>query len=731
MRQGFVKAAAVTPKIKVADTKYNAELILDMMKESTRQGAKIVVFPELCLTGYTCQDLFLQERLLQGAKDALMKLVKESASLDAIFFVGLPFEILGKLYNVAAVFSHGEVLGLVPKSYLPNYNEFYEARHFVSGAELATEVVLPDGSCVPADRDLLFVCEQMPKLRIGVELCEDLWTPNPPSISHALAGASVLVNLSASNELTGKDSYRRELVSGQSARLLAAYIYASAGEGESTQDLVFSGHNIIAENGQILAESKRFGHGILYSEIDVERLCAQRRRMTTFVTEDQTHTEILFSLKIEETKLTRFIDPAPFVPTDRQNREKRCDEILMIQAMGLKKRLEHTGANAVVGISGGLDSTLALLVTVRAFDLCGRDHKGITAVTMPGFGTTDRTYDNAVKLIQSLGAEFVEVDICQSVNVHFSDIGQDPSVHDVTYENSQARERTQILMDIANKKNALVIGTGDLSELALGWATYNGDHMSMYAVNASVPKTLVRHLVRYYADTCEDKQLSDTLYDVLDTPVSPELLPPEDGKISQKTEDLVGPYELHDFFLYYMLRQGFSPAKIYRLAKIAFAGTYEDAFILKWLKTFCRRFFAQQFKRSCLPDGPKVGSVAVSPRGDILVTKSKGHTVIVVSVGGSAPSGSTSTSKPAVSGSTARVESARSKDAAIAGKYKTTSNLYLRVGAGTGKTAITLMPAGSSVQCYGYYTTYNGTRWYYVVYGDKTGFCSSAYLQKA
>ena len=601
MRQGFVKAAAVTPKIKVADTKYNAELILDMMKESARQGAKIVVFPELCLTGYTCQDLFLQERLLQGAKDALMKLVKESASLDAIFFVGLPFEILGKLYNVAAVFSHGEVLGLVPKSYLPNYNEFYEARHFVSGAELATEVVLPDGSCVPADRDLLFVCEQMPKLRIGVELCEDLWTPNPPSISHALAGASVLVNLSASNELTGKDSYRRELVSGQSARLLAGYIYASAGEGESTQDLVFSGHNIIAENGQILAE----------------RLCAQRRRMTTFVTEDQTHTEILFSLKIEETKLTRFIDPAPFVPTDRQNREKRCDEILMIQAMGLKKRLEHTGANAVVGISGGLDSTLALLVTVRAFDLCGRDHKGITAVTMPGFGTTDRTYDNAVKLIQSLGAEFVEVDICQAVNVHFSDIGQDPSVHDVTYENSQARERTQILMDIANKKNALVIGTGDLSELALGWATYNGDHMSMYAVNASVPKTLVRHLVRYYADTCEDKQLSDTLYDVLDTPVSPELLPPEDGKISQKTEDLVGPYELHDFFLYYMLRQGFSPAKIYRLAKIAFAGTYEAAFILKWLKTFCRRFFAQQFKRSCLPDGPKVGSVAVSPRGDL------------------------------------------------------------------------------------------------------------------
>ena len=614
---GFVKTAAVCPRVTVGAADKNVDNMLPLIKGAASSGAQIIALPELCITGYTCSDLFSQDRLIESAEAALGRLVLECADIGALVIVGLPVRVRGRLFNCAAAFQNGKLMGVVPKSYLPNYNEFYEARHFVSGAELATEVVLPDGSCVPADRDLLFVCEQMPKLRIGVELCEDLWTPNPPSISHALAGASVLVNLSASNELTGKDSYRRELVSGQSARLLAAYIYASAGEGESTQDLVFSGHNIIAENGQILAESKRFGHGILYSEIDVERLCAQRRRMTTFVTEDQTHTEILFSLKIEETKLTRLIDPAPFVPTDRQNREKRCDEILMIQAMGLKKRLEHTGANAVVGISGGLDSTLALLVTVRAFDLCGRDHKGITAVTMPGFGTTDRTYDNAVKLIQSLGAEFVEVDICQSVNVHFSDIGQDPSVHDVTYENSQARERTQILMDIANKKNALVIGTGDLSELALGWATYNGDHMSMYAVNASVPKTLVRHLVRYYADTCEDKQLSDTLYDVLDTPVSPELLPPEDGKISQKTEDLVGPYELHDFFLYYMLRQGFSPAKIYRLAKIAFAGTYEAAFILKWLKTFCRRFFAQQFKRSCLPDGPKVGSVAVSPRGDL------------------------------------------------------------------------------------------------------------------
>ena len=616
MKQGFVKVAAVTPKIKVADTAYNGKLIRSYMEECAKEGAKIVVFPELCITGYTCQDLFLQEKLLQGAEEELLQIAECSVAIDGIFFVGLPYEINGKLYNMAAVISGGEVLGMVPKSFLPNYNEFYERRHFTPGAELCTEVTLSDGSVVPVDRDLLFTCDNMRRLRIGVELCEDLWTPNPPSIGHALAGATVIVNLSASNEITGKDSYRRELVAGQAARLLAAYIYASAGEGESTQDLVFSGHNIIAENGHILAESKRFTYGVIYSEIDVEKLTEERRRMTTFETED-THTDIAFSLKMEETKLTRFVDPAPFVPGDKNTRDKRCDEILMIQAMGLKKRLEHTNANAVVGISGGLDSTLALLVTARAFDLSGKDRKGIIAVTMPGFGTTDRTYDNAVKLIECLGATFVEVDIKNAVNVHFSDIGQDPAVHDVTYENSQARERTQILMDIANKNNALVIGTGDLSELALGWATYNGDHMSMYAVNASVPKTLVRHLVQYYADTCQDAELEKTLLDVLDTPVSPELLPPEDGKISQKTEDLVGPYELHDFFLYHMLRLGFTPAKIYRLARIAFAGTYDDDFILKWLKTFYHRFFAQQFKRSCLPDGPKVGSVAVSPRGDL------------------------------------------------------------------------------------------------------------------
>lgn len=555
-----------------------------------------------------------------------MQLAEASASLPGIYFVGLPYEINGKLYNVAAAISDGQVLGMVPKSYIPNYNEFYEVRHFTSGAELSVSVTLPDGSDVLVDREQMFVCEQMPKLKIAVELCEDLWTPNPPSIAHALSGADVIVNLSASNEITGKSEYRKELVCGQSARLISAYIYASAGEGESTQDLVFAGHNMIAENGRMLAESERFGHGVIYTEIDVEKLTAERRRMTTFVTEDH-YSEVTFELEQEETKLTRYIDPAPFVPGNKNDRDKRCDEILMIQAMGLKKRLEHTGAGAVVGISGGLDSTLALLVTVRAFDLLGRDRKEITAVTMPGFGTTDRTYDNAVNLIRCLGAEFVEVDIKNAVNVHFADIGQDASVHDVTYENSQARERTQILMDIANKKNALVIGTGDLSELALGWATYNGDHMSMYAVNASVPKTLVRHLVRYYADTCGDELLEKTLLDVLDTPVSPELLPPEDGKISQKTEDLVGPYELHDFFLYYMLRFGFAPEKIYRLARIAFGETYEDAFILKWLKTFYRRFFAQQFKRSCLPDGPKVGSVAVSPRGNLRMPSDACYTI--------------------------------------------------------------------------------------------------------
>lgn len=617
MKHGFVKVAAITPKIKVADTAYNSGLIMEAMETASQAGAKVVVFPELCITGYTCGDLFWQNKLIASAKEELLKIAAKSKDLDGIFFVGLPYDINGKLYNMAAAVSGGEVIGMVPKTFIPNYNEFYEARYFTSGENLCAVEFLPDGTEVYVDTDLIFGCEDLPQLKIAAEICEDLWTPEPPGIRHAMAGANVIVNLSASDENTGKAQYRRELVSGQSARLICGYIYTSAGDGESTQDVVYSGHNIIAENGKVLGESRRFTNEPVYTEFDVARLESERRRMSTFVTED-THTEIGFSLKIEDTELTRYIDPAPFVPGSKHDRDMRCDEILMIQAMGLKKRLEHTGCqSAVIGISGGLDSTLALLVTVRAFDLLGMEHSRIAAVTMPGFGTTDRTYDNAVNLIKCLGAEFIEVDIKNAVNVHFSDIGHDPAVHDVTYENGQARERTQILMDLANKKNGMVIGTGDLSELALGWATYNGDHMSMYAVNASVPKTLVRHLVNYYADTCGDELLKNTLLDVLDTPVSPELLPPEEGKISQKTEDLVGPYELHDFFLYYMLRCGYEPLKIYRLAKLAFEGRYDDEFIMKWLKTFYRRFFAQQFKRSCLPDGPKVGSVAVSPRGDL------------------------------------------------------------------------------------------------------------------
>ena len=618
MRQGFVKVAAVTPKIGVADVKENARILFRHIKEAEENGAKIIVLPELCLSGYTCNDLFLQELLLRSVKEQLFELAEKTSSVDALIFVGMPLEYNGKLYNVAAALNYGKILGFVPKTYLPNYNEFYEARHFTRGMEQVVEVPLREGLSVPMGTNLMFYCKQMPELRVAAEICEDVWTPEPPSIRHALNGANVIVNLSASDETTGKDLYREELIAGQSARLLCGYVYASAGDGESTQDVVYSGHNIIAEDGRILKKAARFVNETIYSEFDILKLNAERRRMSTYETRDDSYCKVGFSLEIEETKLTRYVDPAPFVPSSQADRQKRCDEILMIQSMGLKKRLEHTHCKTVVvGISGGLDSTLALLVTVRAFDLLGMDHKNITAVTMPGFGTTDRTYDNAVNLIKCLGCDFIEVDIKDAVNIHFRDIGQDPSVHDVTYENGQARERTQILMDIANKENGMVIGTGDMSELALGWATYNGDHMSMYAVNCSVPKTLVRHLVQFYADTCNEKELEEVLLDVLDTPVSPELLPPTDGEISQKTEDIVGPYELHDFYLYYLLRFGYSPAKIYRLAKIAFAGTYGNEVILKWLKTFCRRFFMQQFKRSCLPDGPKVGTVAVSPRGDL------------------------------------------------------------------------------------------------------------------
>lgn len=618
MKHGFVKVAAVTPKIKVADPVYNAQVICESMDEAVDKGAKILVFPELCLTGYTCNDLFLQELLLTKAKEQLLTIANHTVDIDALVFVGLPLEWENKLYNVAAVLQQGEILGFIPKKNIPNYGEFYEYRHFTPAPEEVTTCLFY-GEEIPFGTNLLFECDAVQGLTVACEICEDVWGVNPPSTAHALAGANVIVNLSASNETVGKNSYRQTLITATSARLVAAYIYASAGEGESTQDLVFGGHNVIAENGTILAEAKRFKNETVYGDIDIHRIRAERRRMTTFQTNhEESYLVIPFSLEEQETVLDRTFGATPFVPSDVQEREKRCEEILSIQAYGLKKRYEHTGSRtAVIGISGGLDSTLALLVTVRAFDLLGLDRKNIICVTMPCFGTTDRTYENACTLTKTLGATLEEVDIREAVTLHFRDIKQNPDVHDVTYENGQARERTQVLMDIANKSGGLVIGTGDMSELALGWATYNGDHMSMYGVNAGVPKTLVRHLVRYYADTCENSELNKVLLDVLDTPVSPELLPPTDGKIAQKTEDIVGPYELHDFFLYYMLRCGFEPAKIYRIAKMTFAGTYEDAFILKWLKTFYRRYFAQQFKRSCLPDGPKVGSVAVSPRGDL------------------------------------------------------------------------------------------------------------------
>ncbi len=621
MEQGFIRVAAATPKIRVADPEYNGEQILKLMEQGVKDHAKVMVFPELCLTGYTCGDLFLQDALLDAARKQLARIVRDSNHLDVIGFVGLPFQHNGALYNVAAVVAGGRLLGLVPKQNIPNYSEFYELRHFTPGNGKPVWVEF-EGERVPMGADLLFSCATVPGLVLAAEICEDVWVPCPPSIRHACAGATVIANCSASDETVGKDSYRSSLICGQSARLVCGYVYANAGEGESTQDLVFGGHNIIAENGTCLGESKRFGHGCIYGDLDLRRLASERRRMNTHgpSCEDGTgdHMTVEFRLEVEPLDLDRYIAPYPFVPRDEGERSRRCEQILSIQAMGLKKRLEHTGAgHGVIGISGGLDSTLALLVTARAFDSLGLPRNQIHGVTMPCFGTTDRTYHNACVMTRRLGAELREIDIKESVTAHFRDIGHDPDNHDVTYENSQARERTQVLMDVANQVGGLVIGTGDMSELALGWATYNGDHMSMYGVNGSVPKTLVRHLVRYYADTCGEAQLREVLLDVLDTPVSPELLPPDKGVIAQKTEDLVGPYELHDFFLYYVLRFGYEPARIFRMAVHAFGEEYPRETILKWMKVFYRRFFSQQFKRSCLPDGPKVGSVAVSPRGDL------------------------------------------------------------------------------------------------------------------
>ena len=624
MRDGFIKVAAVTPEVKVADIAFNLAEIKRRITEAAAGGAKLIVFPELSISAYSCRDIFFNDLLLQKSREALLDIAAFSTDIDALIFVGLPISRNGKLYNVAAAVNNGHILGLVPKLNVPNYGEFYETRQFTPGFIEPTEIRIGD-EFVPFGAGLLFECVGMPELKVGAEICEDLWVPMPPSTQLALNGASVIANLSASNEITGKSAYRRELVADQSARSYSAYIYANAAWEESTTDVVFSGHNVIAEAGTVLKESKLFTTGVIMTEIDLNLIKSRREHMSTFPAAENDYADtfipetLYFDLEDTETVLTRFIDPHPFVPSDNTKRERRCEEILDIQTYGLMKRIKHTGAKtAVIGISGGLDSTLALIVAVRAFDKLGLSREGVIGVTMPGFGTTDRTYDNAVSLIHELGISFKEINISEAVRLHFKEIEHDESVHDTTYENCQARMRTMLLMDIANKFGGLVVGTGDMSELALGWATYNGDHMSMYGVNAGVPKTLVRYLVAYYADICGSDKVKSILYDVLDTPVSPELLPPEtDGSIAQRTEDLVGPYELHDFFLYHFLRNNSSPKRIFRLAEYAFGDSYDRETILKWEKNFFRRFFSQQFKRSCLPDGPKVGTVCLSPRGDL------------------------------------------------------------------------------------------------------------------
>ncbi len=616
MKDGFIKIACATPELKVADCAFNADRIIELIKEAHTSGVKIVCFPELSVTGYTCGDLFLQDSLLNEAKHELVRIVKVTERLDIVSVIGLPLDVRGKLYNCAVVINRGNIIGAAAKKNIPNYSEFYEVRHFTAADErLCTDVQLPDGYYVHLE-DTVFVCKELPELTFGIEICEDMWVCSPPAEKLAASGAVVIFNLSASDEVIGKAEYRRTLIKAHSGSMACAYAYADCGIGESTQDMVFAGHNIIAENGSVLAESNAFSRGLTIADIDIKKLLHERRRMNTFASAPSVHTAY-FSLRITETVLDRSFSQTPFVPADKNALDSRCEEILGMQAVGLMTRLRHIGCKtAVLGLSGGLDSTLALIVTAHAYDMLGLDRNGIKAVTMPCFGTTDRTYLNACSLAKAYGAELLEINICSSVMQHFSDIGQSPDNYDVTFENSQARERTQVLMDKANQLGSIVIGTGDLSELALGWATYNGDHMSMYAVNSSIPKTLVKWLVGYEAQISQG-ELKKVLFDILDTPVSPELLPPEgNGSISQKTEDIVGPYELHDFFMYYMLRYGFSPSKIFRIACISFTDKYSDVEILKWLKTFYRRFFSQQFKRSCLPDGPKVGTVTLSPRSD-------------------------------------------------------------------------------------------------------------------
>ena len=617
MNYGFIKACAVSPALRVADCPYNAQETIEAMQQAAEDGCQLTVFPELGLTGYTCGDLFLQQPLLDAAEAALREILKASEALQLVALVGLPVTVDAKLYNCAAVICQGALLGLVPKSHIPNYGEFYEKRHYCAAPAGVKEISFA-GQKTLFGTKLLFRCETMQAFTLAVEICEDLWAPLPPSTAHALAGATVLANLSASDETVGKAEYRRALVSQQSARLLCAYLYADAGHGESTTDMVFSGHNLIAENGALLAESRPFSQALACTELDLGRLLAERRRNTSFEPVTDGYETVSFHLPLREIPLTRYISPTPFVPADGGARAERCELILQMQADGLAKRIEHAHAKtAVIGISGGLDSCLALLVAVHAMKKLNRPMADILAVTMPCFGTTKRTRSNAEILCQELGVQFTEISIANTVRSHFADIGQSETNFDVTFENGQARVRTLELIDLANRTGGLVVGTGDLSELALGWATYNGDHMSMYGVNAGVPKTLVRHIVRYEADAANSDTLREVLLDILDTPVSPELLPAkENGEIAQQTESLVGPYELHDFYLYYVLRFGFSPAKIYHLAKAALSDRYSDEVLLHWLRNFYRRFFQQQFKRSCLPDGPKVGSVTLSPRGD-------------------------------------------------------------------------------------------------------------------
>ena len=622
MKHGFLKVAAATPKIRVADPAFNAAEMVRIAKDAAKEGVRVLVFPELSLTGYTCADLFYAETLIAGAQKALKSYLSDTAALDMLSVVGAPFSHNGKLYNCAAVCKGGILLGVVPKMHIPNYGEYSELRYFAAFRDDGQATLKFDGKEVPFGTRLLFACEELASLKLAVEFGNETALAVAPSAAHTAAGATLICAPAASIEVVGSAAYRRESIRSQSARTLSGYLYASAGEGESTTDVVFGGHAMICENGALLAEKAPFdtASAFICTEIDLERLLFERRRINLWNVCANDYREIGFSLSLSETTLTRFIEPSPFFPSDRDEQKRRCDTILAIQTAGLKQRIERAFAQKLVlGISGGLDSTLALLVMVRAMDALKRPRKDIIAVTMPCFGTTKRTKNNATVLCEELGVDFRCVDIFDAVNIHFRDIGHDPADRNVTYENSQARERTQILMDIANDCGGMVIGTGDLSELALGWATYNGDHMSMYGVNASVPKTLVRHVVSHCADLYEaegSQMIADALRDVLNTPVSPELLPAnENGEIAQKTEDLVGPYELHDFYLYYTVRYGFSPSKLYRLAKYALGNIYDDETLRKWLKVFVRRFFSQQFKRSCSPDGPKVGSVALSPRG--------------------------------------------------------------------------------------------------------------------